>query len=78
MKLHTQHWVLYAGYVGFFACCTADTWASELGILSTSDPFLITTLKRVPKGTNGGVSGLGFMASLAGGLAIGKEYRAPF
>ncbi|KAI8909821.1 integral membrane protein DUF92-domain-containing protein [Gorgonomyces haynaldii] len=59
------------GYCGHFACCMGDTWSSEIGVLSKSDPFLITSLKRVPPGTNGGLSVLGLLASLGAGLLMG-------
>lgn len=63
---------LLCAYLGFFACCNGDTWASEVGTLSRAKTAtMITTLAPVPKGTNGGVTVLGTGASIAGGLFIG-------
>ncbi len=54
------------------ACANGDTWASELGaVLSKDNPFLITSLRKVPKGTNGGVSIIGLVVSALGGIAVG-------
>ncbi|KAH8301248.1 hypothetical protein KR018_009244 [Drosophila ironensis] len=58
-----------------FACCNGDTWSSELGsVLSDRDPISIITWKRVPRGTNGGVSAIGILVSLLGGLFVGLSY----
>ncbi|TIB67145.1 hypothetical protein E3Q22_04243 [Wallemia mellicola] len=58
--------------IGHFACCCADTLASELGILSGTYPRLVTNpWKIVPPGTNGGVSAYGTVVSAFGGFLIG-------
>ncbi|KAL7466817.1 hypothetical protein ACHAXS_007096 [Conticribra weissflogii] len=63
---------LTLAYVAFFACCAGDTWASELGILAKSPPrSIVRPWRAVPPGTNGGVSGVGLLASAAGGTAMG-------
>lgn len=64
---------LWSMYIAHYSCATADTWASEVGILSKERPRLITSLllRDVPHGTNGGVSILGTLASMAGGAFIG-------
>jgi len=62
--------------LGHFGCCLGDTLASELGILSRSKPILITTLKPVPPGTNGGMSVGGTLASVIGGAVMGLTMSA--
>ena len=57
-------------YVGSIAAATADTTASELGMLG-KQPFLITTLQPVPKGTDGGVTIMGEVLATIAALIIG-------
>jgi len=57
-------------YVGSIAAATADTTASELGMLGKK-PFLITTLQPVPKGTDGGVTIMGEVLAILAALIIG-------
>ncbi|MDO8538660.1 MAG: DUF92 domain-containing protein [archaeon] len=66
---------LIAGWnFGFFAgvsAALADTLSSEIGLLSKSKPRMITTLKEVEPGIDGGVTLLGLIASFAGAIIIG-------
>lgn len=48
---------------------TADTLASEIGVTG-GNPVMITTLKRCPPGTNGGVTLIGEAACVIGALII--------
>jgi uncharacterized protein (TIGR00297 family) len=63
--------ILFVAFVGAMAAVNADTWATELGVLSSTPPRLITTGQRVPVGTSGGVTALGTLAAFGGGLLIG-------
>mgnify|MGYP001034246426 FL=1 len=65
-----QAWV-WVAYAGSLAAVNADTWATELGVLSKTPPRLITTWQCVERGTSGGVSLAGTLAALAGALLIG-------
>lgn len=60
------------GIVANYAAVAADTFSSELGILSKTQPRLITSwnLRKVPPGTNGGVTGYGLVSGLLGSIII--------
>jgi uncharacterized protein (TIGR00297 family) len=60
----------FAGLSGALAAVTADTWATELGVLARRRPWLITTGEPVEAGTSGGVSVLGMAATVAGAVLI--------
>jgi uncharacterized protein (TIGR00297 family) len=61
----------WVGFAAALASVNADTWATELGVLSKHPPRLITNLSKiVEKGTSGGISLAGTLASLAGSALI--------
>jgi len=64
-----QQPVFVVMYVGCVATAAADTLASEIGVTGGT-PRLITTLKLVPIGTNGGVTLVGEAVSLLGGIVV--------
>ena len=65
-----EPWV-WVGFAASLAAVNADTWATELGVLNPNPPRMITNLtKVVEKGTSGGISLVGTLASLAGSALI--------
>ena len=66
-----EPWV-WVAFAASLAAVNADTWATELGVLNPKPPRMITNLtKQVEKGTSGGISLFGTLASLTGSALIG-------
>jgi uncharacterized protein (TIGR00297 family) len=64
------HPLLFAAFAGSLAAATADTWATEIGVLSSSPPRLLTTGRVVDAGTSGAVTWMGSMATAGGALLM--------
>ncbi len=68
----TQHPLAYTlAFAGAFATAAADTASSEIGKAFGRRTFLITTLRPVPRGTEGAVSVEGTLAGILGGALVG-------
>ena len=63
--------ILFVAFAGAMATVNADTWATELGVLSKQSPRLITSGQTVAVGTSGGVTVLGTFVAFSGALLIG-------
>jgi uncharacterized protein (TIGR00297 family) len=62
-------------FASAIAAATADTWATEIGLLSSRSPRLITTRRTVAPGVSGGVTSLGSLAAIAGAGLIAWSAR---
>lgn len=60
----------YFLYLGAVAAVTADTWATEIGVLSSKPPRLITSWQTVSTGTSGAISMLGLIGAALGAMCI--------
>ncbi len=69
-------------FAAAIAASTADTWATELGLVSRQAPRLITTGRIVTPGRSGGVTWVGTLGGLAGAAIIAAAaawgLRTPF
>ena len=60
----------YLLYLGSLCAVAADTWSTEIGIMSRGKTVMITTFGRVESGRSGGVSWQGLAGGLAGSLVV--------
>ncbi|NLJ33441.1 MAG: DUF92 domain-containing protein [Firmicutes bacterium] len=63
--------VAFGLFLGVMATVNADTWATEIGVLSKKNPRSLLSWHEVPPGTSGGVSLLGTGAAAIGALLVG-------
>ena len=66
----TQYPVWWIASAIALATANADTWATELGVLSKTPPRLITTAREVEVGTSGGITVMGTMSAFAGSALV--------
>jgi uncharacterized protein (TIGR00297 family) len=57
-------------FAGALAAATADTLSGEIGQVYGGTPYLLTTLRPVPVGENGGMTMVGTLAGAVGSLVI--------
>ena len=62
--------VLWLGFAASLAGASADTWATELGILNPRLPVMITSFKKAPAGTSGAISLVGSLGALGGASLV--------
>ncbi len=65
---HSEVWT--AAAIGSLAAAAADTWGTELGMLSRGDPWSLTERRRLPAGSSGAISSIGIVATVGGALFI--------
>ena len=66
----TNNELFLVGFITSIAIATGDTLATEIGLLSSKKPRLITNLKEVETGRSGGITILGSLASIFGIIII--------
>jgi len=60
----------WSAAAGAIAAAAADTWATEIGAFSPLPPRLVTSWRRVTRGTSGGITALGTLGGVAGATLV--------
>ncbi|HVD98841.1 MAG TPA: DUF92 domain-containing protein [Cytophagaceae bacterium] len=83
MYTFTQEKYLLLVLLCSVAASNADSWASEIGVLSKKTPVMITNFKPCRPGISGGITLLGTLAGICGSMFIAllavllKQYMLP-
>ena len=70
----TNNQIFLFSSISAIACATADTWSSDIGILSKGATVSILTLRKIKAGQSGGISLLGCVSSILGSVFTGSVY----
>jgi len=62
--------LFYLMYITSLAAVTADTWGTEIGVMAKGKTLSINNFRPVPKGTSGGISGLGTLGAALGAVVL--------
>ena len=62
--------VWLAAGAGAIAAASADSWATEIGVALGGEPSSITSGRKIPRGTSGGVTVAGSLGALAGAAVV--------
>ena len=68
--LYPQNTWTWFAFAGSMAAVNADTWATELGVLSSQVPRMIHSGKKVERGSSGAITFAGTLAAFLGALFI--------
>lgn len=60
----------YPLYLGALAAVTADTWGTEIGVLTKGKTVSVLSFKSVEPGTSGGISGYGTVGGAIGAAVV--------
>lgn len=70
----TDHRAFFIGFAVAIAQALADSFSSDVGVLSKGAPISICRFKPVPRGLSGGISLLGTLAGLSASVFCGLIY----
>ena len=68
----------YPIYLGALAAVTADTWETEIGVLTKGKTISVLSMQPVSPGTSGGISRMGTIAGVFGAVVIALSGYAWF